>query len=288
VTDILQGNTDPRQNKIWADKLELRNGPGGQRRPAAVKTGTSNDARDLATYGYLPAPKAPDEPAWAVGVWMGNSDHSMPRTSQPATSLTAAAPLWHAFVRQLTNDQPVARFREPKGIVEAKIDAWTGGRPGPWTRETKTELFRSGTQPGARHEVDRAGLLYSRACGTWVVDPVKAELGPRSWDDDVANWVARARRGVGVAGSLGSRTAYFWDRSGWGGRLAGACPPPPKPHVTVSAKPDRSTTPDRGGGNKGKGKPDPSPGPPKPPKPPHDGGPPPGDTPPGGGDKPKP
>ena len=39
------GNTDPKQNPIWAEKLELRNGPDGKRRPAAVKTGTTNDAR---------------------------------------------------------------------------------------------------------------------------------------------------------------------------------------------------------------------------------------------------
>ena len=52
VTDILEGNTDSRQNPIWAEKLALR-GPDGERRPAAVKTGTTNDARDLGTYGFL-------------------------------------------------------------------------------------------------------------------------------------------------------------------------------------------------------------------------------------------
>jgi membrane peptidoglycan carboxypeptidase len=253
VTDILQGNTDPRQNEIWADKLELRNGPDGVRRPAAVKTGTSNDARDLATYGYLPAPKDKDDPAWVVGVWMGNSDHSMPRARTPATSLTAAAPLWQSFVRQLTKGDPVARFHEPKGVVTARIDAWSGGKPGPWTRDTTKELFRAGTQPGGAREVDEPGLLYGQSCGTWVVDPVKAELGPRSWDDDVRDWLARARRGPGVTGKLGSTTAYFWGRSGWGGRLAGACPRPVVHHEHS----------DKG---KGKGK---------------------GDKPPGGGDKPK-
>jgi membrane peptidoglycan carboxypeptidase len=258
VTDILEGNTDPRQNEIWAKKLELRNGPGGKRRPAAVKTGTSNDARDLATYGYLPAPKAKDAPAWVVGVWMGNSDHSMPRTRTPATSLTAAAPLWQSFVRRLTKDDPVATFREPKGIVAARIDAWSGGKPGPWTRDTRRELFRAGTQPGGKREVDQAGLLYSRACGSWVVDPVKAELGPRSWNDDVQNWVNRARRGVGVTGQFDSRTAYFWGRSSWGGRLAGPCPAP---------KPVREHKDNGKGKGDGGDKPKPDPGQPKPPDP---------------------
>jgi hypothetical protein len=81
----------------------------------------------------------------------------------------------------------------------------------------------AGTQPGGSHEVDQAGLLYSQSCGTWVVDPVKAELGPRSWDDDVRDWLARARRGPGATGRFDSTTAFFWHRTGWGGPLAGAC-----------------------------------------------------------------
>jgi membrane peptidoglycan carboxypeptidase len=230
VTDILKGNTNPAINEIWAAKLAIGNGPHGERRPAAAKTGTATDARDLSTYGYLAPPANPRAPALAVGVWLGNSDHSMPRSSDPAISLTAAAPLWRSVVRQLTNGQPVADFREPNGLVRTRIDAWSGGAPGPWTRETRSELFRAGTQPGAKNAIDRPGLLYSASCGTWVVDPVKAELGPRSWDADVYAWLARARRGVGVMGSMGSRTAYFWDRSGWGGPLAGGCVVPRSDH----------------------------------------------------------
>jgi membrane peptidoglycan carboxypeptidase len=259
VSDILAGNTDPRQNEIWAEKLALANGPGGKRRPAAVKTGTANDARDLSTYGYLAPPRDPDAPAWAVGVWMGNSDHSTPRSGRPATSLTAAAPLWQSFVRRLTSGEPVATFRRPKGVVEATIDAWSGGRPGPWTRARTRELFRAGTQPGGRREVDPAGLLYGRACGTWVVDPLRAELGPSAWDDDVANWLARARRGPGVMGPLDSQTAYFWGRSSWGGRLAGPCPPPPPP---TERDPGPPVGPPGGGDGPGQPSPPPEPSPP--------------------------
>jgi membrane carboxypeptidase/penicillin-binding protein len=80
VTDILKGNTNPSVNPIWAAKLAIRNGPDGTRRPAAVKTGTATDARDLSTYGYLAPPANPKGPALAIGVWLGNSDHSMPRS----------------------------------------------------------------------------------------------------------------------------------------------------------------------------------------------------------------
>jgi membrane peptidoglycan carboxypeptidase len=252
VTNILQGNTDPRQNPIWSAVLEVRNGPHGEHRPVAAKTGTANDARDLATYGYVAPPADPDAPALAVGLWMGNSDHSNPHARKPATSLTAAAPLWHAFVRDLTAHQPVAAFRAPTGVVRATIDAWSGGAPGPWTRETTVEWFTKGTQPGARHPVDQPGLLYTRACGGWRVDPVKAELGPARWDRAVGGWLVRARRGVGVVGQYDTKTAYFWGRSGWGGPLVGRCAPP-RPRIVHRDEPRPEPGPGdgHGGGNGG-------------------------------------
>jgi membrane peptidoglycan carboxypeptidase len=223
TSNILEGNTDPSQNPIWAKVLELRNGPNGEHRPAAVKTGTTNDTRDLATYGYLAPPAAGSKrPGIAVGVWMGNSDHSFPRAKDAPISLTGPAPLWHAFVRDLTNNVPVTDFEPPAGVVRATIDAWSGGAPGPWTKETKQEWFIKGTQPGAPGSVDEPGLLYDNSCGFWTVDPLKAELGPSTWDAAVANWMARARLGPGVEGDLGSKTAYFWGRTGWGGTI-GTC-----------------------------------------------------------------
>ncbi len=228
VTDILAGNTDPAVNDIWAEKLALRNGPGGSRRPAAAKTGTTNDARDLGTYGYLPA-SGEDGVGLAVGIWMGNSDHSFPGSNKPATSLTAAAPLWRAFVRDYTREWKVAKFKRPKDVVSTSIDAWSGGRPGPWTRETTKEWFIRGTQPGARKAIDQAGLLYRRGCAGWSVDPVKAELGPASWKVDVQDWLRRARGGVGSTGRYDSATAYFWGERSWGGPLFGACYRPKAP-----------------------------------------------------------
>jgi peptidoglycan glycosyltransferase len=256
VTNILEGNTDRSVNPIWGAVLHLE-GPNGRHRPAAAKTGTANDARDLATYGFLPPPKKGSKrPGLVVGVWMGNSDHSYPRSRKPAISLTAAAPLWHAFVRDYSRTWPVTQFHRPNGLIRRTIDAWTGGRPGPWTRETTTELFIAGTQPGANGAIDPPGLLYSQSCGGWRVDPLKAELGPTSWDADVQNWTTRARRGPGVRGPDDTRTAYFWGASTWGGKIIGACSPAPRP---------RHDGPGAGGGGGDGGRHD------KPPKPPHGG-----------------
>ncbi len=221
VTDILQGNTDPAQNDIWAEKLALTGPNGKKRRPAAAKTGTTNDARDLGTYGFLPPTK--DGLGLVVGVWLGNSDHSFPRSRKPATSLTAAAPLWRAFMRDYTRKWPITTFKRPKDVVRIKIDAWSGGRPGAWTRDTTAEWFIRGTQPGSRKAIDKDGLLYRIGCGGWRVDPLQAESGPAAWRVDVEDWLRRARRGIGVVGRHDSATAYFWGEGSWGGPLIGSC-----------------------------------------------------------------
>ena len=197
MTDILAGNTDPRQNPIWAEKLALRTARAAQRRPAAAKTGTTNDARDLGTYGFLP-----DRPrtalGLAVGVWMGNSDHSYPRSREPATSLTAAAPLWRAFVRDYTARLAGRRRSSgPKDVVRTTIDAWSGGRPGPG-RATRPRSGSSAARSRARASaIDQDGLLYRAACGGWRVDPVKAELGPVG--------LAGRRPGLAAAGAARRR-----------------------------------------------------------------------------------
>ena len=53
VTDILAGNTNKNVNPFWG-KFSIT-GPDG-RRPATLKTGTNNDAKDLNAYGYIAPP----------------------------------------------------------------------------------------------------------------------------------------------------------------------------------------------------------------------------------------
>ena len=182
VTDILKGNTEPApRTRSGPRSSQLRNGPRGTRRPAAVKTGTANDAprpRDVRLPAAAEAIRR--RRRWAVGVWMGNSDHSMPRASDPAISLTAAAPLWRSFVRQLTNGEPVAGLRAARAAsCRATIDAWSGGKPGPWTRRPAPSCSAPG-RSRARKRRSTAGLLYSPSCGTWAVDPRQGRARPAS------------------------------------------------------------------------------------------------------------
>jgi len=272
TTDILNGNTDPSQNPIWSKVLEVRNGPKGSRRPAAVKTGTTDDTRDLATYGFLGQNRAGTAPSIAVGVWMGNSDHSRPNApaNEAVISLQGPAPLWHAFVRDYTKGKPVGTFTRPDGVVQATIDRYSGGAPTRATRGTVKEWFIAGTQPGGSNAVDRPGILYTNGC----VNVVNAEPGPSAWKVDDLDWQHRAARGVGVAGRYQTRTAFFWGQSSWGGPICGARPKakktPPPAQPTPKPKPG-----DGGGGPKPKPSPTPPPKPGKPsptPKPKPGGG----------------
>jgi hypothetical protein len=145
-------------------------------------------------------------------------------------------------------------------VVRAEIDAWSGGQRGPWTRESTSEWFLAGTEPGAKGAIDEPGLLYTNSCGFWTVDPLKAELGPETWDRWVADWMARARAGVGVQGELESRTAYFWGRTGWGGPV-GTCRSEVRglgirPYNPVRRQPDRNA--DNPAGDRGQPSPEPS------------------------------
>jgi membrane peptidoglycan carboxypeptidase len=264
VTEIIAGNTDPKQNPVWSRILRLGNGPGGSRRPAAAKTGTTNETLDYATYGFLAPPKNPRAPGIVVGVWMGNSDHSESRgPGREIISLDGPAPVWQAFMRDYTKRMPVARFEPPEGLVRARIDAWTGGRPGSFTRQTTTALFIKGTQPGIKKAVDPTGLMYVRSCGGWRIDLTKAEP-ERAWRADVLGWMARARSGPGRFGRYHTATAYLPGRGSWGGSMVGSCAPPP-----CQVAPDG---PGNGNGN-GNGQsddctPPPSPGPTPAPSPP--------------------
>src|SRR5919197_6315062 len=104
ITDILSGNTTRSINPFWG-KFELQSG--GKHRPATLKTGTNNDAKDLNAYGYIAPPDKPGrskgELALAVGVWAGNSDKTVVSTAQrPVFSIDVTTFVWQGFMEEAT------------------------------------------------------------------------------------------------------------------------------------------------------------------------------------------
>jgi membrane peptidoglycan carboxypeptidase len=218
VTDILAGNTDKKVNPFWG-KWAIYDGK--TRRPAAYKTGTTSDNRDVAAYGYLAPPTDKKAPALAVGVWMGNSDNS---PNDGKLSLDTSAPLWSAIMREVSKGEKIATFKPPSGLETASVDAFTGLKPGPFTKKKVTEYFLPGTVPTQKEttrvaaSVDAAtGLLWQDGCagpkvtrGFFNLSEVEANFP--AWQRADAAWGARAARGPGVRGGpKGTRTAYFYN-----------------------------------------------------------------------------
>ena len=220
VTDILAGNTDIKVNPYWG-KWAIYDGK--TRRPAAYKTGTTSDNRDVAAYGFLAPPTDAQAPALAVGVWMGNSDNT---PNDGKLSLDTSAPLWSAILTEISKGLPIAEFVPPSDLETAEVDAFTGLKPGPFTTKTVEELFLPGTVP-AQEETSRvalgidsaSGLLWQEGCAGPEVtqgffDLAGVEANHPNWQLANADWGARAAKGAGTSGGPErTRTSYFYNNS---------------------------------------------------------------------------
>ena len=218
ITDILAGNTDMKVNPFWG-KWAIYDGE--TRRPAAYKTGTTSDNRDVAAYGYLAPPTDKKAPALAVGVWMGNSDNT---PNDGKLSLDTSAPLWSAILTEISKGEPIAQFKPPTGLKTATVDAFTGLKPGPFTTKTVKELFLPGTVPTQKETIrivarrsTRRAACSGRTAASGRRSRAASSTSPRSrptsrWQKADRNWAARAAKGAGVRGGpKGTRTAYFYS-----------------------------------------------------------------------------
>ncbi|HEY8168399.1 MAG TPA: transglycosylase domain-containing protein [Candidatus Limnocylindrales bacterium] len=274
VTDILTGNTNPRINPVWG-KFTIKN-KAGERRPATLKTGTNNDAKDLNAYGYIAAPtkegRADGEYALTVGAWNGNSDNTVVSTpGNPVFSIDVTTYVWQGFMQAASRDWEIRDFRRPKGLKEATVDAFTGYKPGPFSRQKVREIFIDGTQP-TQTDMTKVGIQIEQETGKrWqdgcigtpvtrgFLDLTNVEAAFPNWQRQNQKWIARARRGSGVGGGLDrSRTSYFYNLGSFHpyGRSWGA-PFPPKATCIVggaappSASPSDPVPSDDGNGNGG-------------------------------------
>ncbi|MFQ5472099.1 MAG: penicillin-binding transpeptidase domain-containing protein, partial [Dehalococcoidia bacterium] len=113
ITDILS------KNAITWSRLTLD-------RPAASKTGTSEDFRDGVLLGFTPD--------LAAGVWMGNADNT---AMAPGTfSSAGSGPMWRQFMLEAHSylQLPPKEFTVPDSIVTGKCGE-------------KTEIFKEGREP---------------------------------------------------------------------------------------------------------------------------------------------
>lgn len=131
ITDILS-DEESRARLFGANNL-LEIG-----RPAAVKTGTTNDNRDAWTCGGTPT--------LGACVWTGNTDNS-PMASSIQGS-TGATPTWHHFMKRSLEGQAIEQFKRPNSITKVVVDRLSGKLPqGGSSFATRHEVFAQSTIP---------------------------------------------------------------------------------------------------------------------------------------------
>ena len=131
ITDVISD----RRARIPAfgtpNALELAN-----ERPAAAKTGTTNDFTDNWTIGFTPQ--------LAAGVWMGNTDSHQKMINTPGSR--GAAYIWHAVMEYGLRDQPIVPFPQVDGLVNVSVCAKSGLLPNGHC-PVRTEIMIPGTEP---------------------------------------------------------------------------------------------------------------------------------------------
>ncbi len=91
-------------------------------RPAAGKTGTTNEMRDAWFVGYTPDV--------LTGVWVGYDDHNV-SLGKGETGGRAACPIWLYFMEEFLKERPVETFPIPPEVILAKINPHSGALAGP-------------------------------------------------------------------------------------------------------------------------------------------------------------
>ncbi|MFQ5796501.1 MAG: penicillin-binding protein 1A [Candidatus Bipolaricaulia bacterium] len=104
-------------------------------RPAAGKTGTTNDETDAWFIGFVPD--------LVTGVWVGFDDFAQ---STRCSGAIAALPIWADFMKSVV-DGPEKEFQEPDGIIKMKIDRDTGLPAIKASTDVIQEAFIRGTEP---------------------------------------------------------------------------------------------------------------------------------------------
>ncbi len=136
-------------------------------RPAAGKTGTTNDSKDAWFAGFTPN-------LLAV-VWTGFDQKEV----LALTGAEASLPAWTAFMKAATASRPELDFQPPSGVVLAKVDPTTGYLAGPNCPAVVTGVF-----PLAMAPTELCPFHKSAGAATAVTDQNDVQNGDHDSESD--------------------------------------------------------------------------------------------------------
>src|SRR5881396_1802363 len=207
MDDILKDNTNPQGSFVFGPWTSIG-------RPAALKTGTTDNLQDVLAIGWVPQR--------LTAIWMGNSDNS---EMVGISSALGPGVLWRDYMKTVVGGLPVKWYERPEGIVDKVVcmnPALLGGNgsgllPGPNCPGTFkfTEHFVQGTEPTTD---DRN---FYTSCGIRLVAPFA------DWQGAYNAWASGA-----VSGRF-SYGRFFWTICGF----------VPKPSESPSPSPGGPTGP---------------------------------------------
>ncbi len=223
MTDILKDMTDPAKDFIFGSWTNIG-------RVAALKTGTTDDLKDVYSVGYVPQ--------LITGVWMGNSNGD-PMSSRDFSSAMGPGQLWRDFMKEALADTPKEDWARPANIVTASVVSAPGAfggygsglLPSSLSHFSTTENFIRGTQPARQDDWFVPGC--PQPDGTRKVAIQLKESAPAEWQRYTDKWVTDANAGVHTYGR------YSWNVMG-----SQPCPSPsPSPSASFSPRPSGSGLP---------------------------------------------
>ena len=222
MADILKDSTDPNGSFVFGPWTNIG-------RPAALKTGTTDNLQDVLAIGFTPQR--------LTAVWMGNSDNSEMRG---ITSAMGPGVLWRDYMKTVVGGLPVTWYPRPAGIVTATVCVnpsvmggnGSGELPGPYCPAgfRKTENFVAGTEP-RKTDAD-----FYTSCGINLRAPFA------DWQRDYNTWAAEAVAGKHSYGRFSWQICGFAPKpsespSPSPGAPGGPSPTAPPPKPTPTKKP---------------------------------------------------
>ncbi|HEY3247340.1 MAG TPA: penicillin-binding protein 1A [bacterium] len=110
-------------------------------RPAAGKTGTTDDYRNAWFVGYTPF--------LTTAVWVGNDNNTPMRR---VVGGMVPARIWAAFMKVATQRAPAEDWKRPNGVIAVTVCGASGRLAGAGCLKPRTEVFIRGTEPTEYYE----------------------------------------------------------------------------------------------------------------------------------------
>lgn len=236
MTDILKETTRPDRDFIFGSWTNIG-------RPAALKTGTTDNLKDVYSVGYVPQ--------LVTGVWMGNSNGDL-MSQRDFFSAMGPGQLWRDYMKEVLAGVEAKDWDRPANVVSANVVTAPGAfggygsglLPSKLSPFAASEIFLRGTEPRT------ADNWYVSGCakpdGSSTVGLRIREIGPALWAPYTQRWIDEAKKGQ-----------HSYGRYTWSLVTEDTCPSPspspsaspspsrtaPRPSPSPGASPGTTTTP---------------------------------------------